>query len=64
MVFNPLDQPVQKRLKVPLYYAGLGKRASVAEQEGRGRSYPLARDSSIDLPVQLAPQSVTWFVVR
>jgi hypothetical protein len=64
MVFNPLDHPAKKVLKVPLYYTGLSTKAKIAEQNGKSRTYSLDRGFMIDLPVELGPQSVTWFVVK
>jgi hypothetical protein len=64
MVFNPLEQPARKTLKVPLYYSGLTHQALVAEQDGTTKTYPLDRSYAINLPVEMPAQSVTWFVVR
>ena len=64
MVYNPLDHPARKVLKVPLYYTGLTKKARIAEQEKRNATYTLNRGFNVDLPVEMGPQSVTWFVVR
>ncbi len=65
MVYNPLDQPVRKTLNVPLYYSGLTRLARVTQEDkGRGLTYSLDRNYSIQVPVEMQPQSVTWFVVR
>jgi len=63
MVFNPLDVPATKTLKLPLYYSGLADKVKVAERDGKARSYQLDRTFALDLPVSLGPQRVTWFVV-
>lgn len=64
MVFNPLDEPAEKTLSVPLYYAGLQDHATVSEQGGTAQSYALDRNHRIQLTVKMKPQSVTWFVVK
>jgi hypothetical protein len=65
VVYNPLDRPAQKILNVPLYYSGLTRQARVSREDAtRSRAYTLDRNYSIQLPVEMAPQSVTWFVVR
>ena len=64
MVFNPLDHPAKKVLKVPLYYTGLTDKARIAEQNGDSAAYALDRKFTVDLQVEMRPQSVTWFVVR
>jgi len=64
MVFNPLEGPASKLLKVPLYYSGLTGKAMIGERDGKLQEYQLDRDFSVNLPVHLEPQSVTWFVVE
>lgn len=64
MVYNPLDQPAERTLRVPLYYTGLTRAALIREQENRPRRYPLARDFSVDLKVRVPAQSRTWFVIE
>ncbi len=64
MVFNPLNTPVKRTLRLPLYYAGLTDTATVREQEGEPRTFKLARDYSIEVEVEMPPQSSTWFVIE
>jgi len=64
MVYNPLDCAVRKQLKFPLYYTGLTKTASIREQRGKSRKYELDRQYNVDIPVDMAPGSITWFVVE
>jgi hypothetical protein len=64
MVFNPLDRPVEKILRVPLYYTGLTNKATIGEQDKNPREYSLDREFFVDLPVHMPAQGVTWFVVR
>jgi hypothetical protein len=64
MVFNPLDHPVEKTLRVPLYYTGLTDKAMVSERDAKPKEYVLDREFFVTVPVQMPPQSTTWFVVR
>jgi hypothetical protein len=64
MVYNPLDRPISKNLKLPLYYTGLTKRARIREQEGKPKRYKLDRKYCVDIPVTIAPRSVAWFVIE
>jgi hypothetical protein len=63
-VFNPLDQPLTRTLRVPLYYTGLTTTARVRNQDGPARRYKLARDYSMDLPVTVPAQGFRWFVIE
>jgi hypothetical protein len=64
MVYNPLNRTVKKQLKLPLYYTGLTKTASIREQHGKSSEYMLDREYNVDIPVDIAPRSVTWFVIE
>jgi hypothetical protein len=64
MVFNPLNEPVKRELKVPLYYAGLSGKATVSREDGRAKKLALDAEQRITLNVEMPAQSVTWFVIR
>ena len=64
MVYNPTDQPVDVKLKLPLYYTGLTGKAAIREQDGPPQTYDLDRGYNVVVPVKLAPLGVTWFVVE
>ena len=64
MVYNPLDEPVERTLNVNLYYTGLRDRAKIREQEGPLADIPLDHDCRIALPVKLPAKGTTWFVVE
>jgi hypothetical protein len=64
MVYNPTDKAVRTVLKLPLYYTGLTDQALVGEQGENFTEQKLARDYTIELPVNVAPFGVTWFVIR
>jgi hypothetical protein len=64
MVYNPLNNPVKKQLKLPLYYTGLTKTAVIREQRGKSSKYELDREYNVEIPVDIAPKSITWFVVE
>ena len=64
MVHNPLDRAAKKRLKLPLYYTGLTTTASIREQQGKSKKYELDREYNVVIPVNMAPRSVSWFIVE
>jgi hypothetical protein len=64
MVYNPLEESVERKLKVNLYYTGLKDTAQIREQENSATQVRVNRDNTIDLPVRLQPRSTTWFVVE
>jgi hypothetical protein len=64
VVFNPLENEVEQTLKVNLYYTGLTNEARIREQEGKSRNYAIGRDYSVEVPVKLKAEGMTWFVIE
>jgi hypothetical protein len=64
MVYNPLDEPAERTLRVNLYYAGLRNRARVRQQEGPSADMLLDHNYTIALPVKLPAKSTTWYIVQ
>lgn len=64
-VFNPLEQPVEETIRVPLYYAGIASRAIVtSEHGGTATEYVLDRAHNIALPVRVESRSMSWYSIR
>ncbi len=64
LVFNPTDQVITKKIKVPLYYTGLSETAQVSEKDAKTRSFQLNREYEIELEVTVQPNWYNWFVIR
>jgi len=64
MVYNPLDRQVSRQLKLPLYYTGLTRTARIREQHGKNEKYRLDREYNVEIPISIAPNGVTWFVIE
>lgn len=64
VVFNPLDEPIERDLKIPRYYTGLTDEAVVQHEGGRAFAKQLARDYSISLDIKVPAQGMTWYVIR
>jgi hypothetical protein len=64
VVFNPLDQPLKRTLRVNLRYTGLTTKANVRAADGRARTYRLDRDYAIELPVEVSAQGMSWWVIE
>jgi hypothetical protein len=63
MVFNPMDTPVKRTVKLPLYYSGLTEAAQVREQDGPAKTYRLNRAYEIEVPVEIPARGLTWLVL-
>lgn len=64
-IYNPLEMPVEKEIKIPLYYTGLTKKAIVKEQDAFvGEKYELRRDYSIMLKISIPPKGYNWYIIE
>lgn len=64
LFFNPLNESLTRKVRLPLYYAGLNGSALIREREdGEATLYPLDRNDSVELTVTLPPRGLTWFVI-
>lgn len=63
MVYNPLDTPIERTLKVDLYYTGLRDQATVSENGKEGNAMPLD-GTVLHLPVSIPANGQVWFVLK
>jgi alpha-galactosidase len=64
MIYNPLDQPVTREVKLPLYYTGLTTTARIRGQDGKSKRYRLDRLYNVIVPVTVAARSHTWLLIE
>ncbi len=63
MIYNPLNEPIQRRLRLPLYYTGLTNRAVIRWEDGRSETVSLARDYSAEITPRIPAAGRVWFTV-
>ena len=64
MLYNPLKEAITRKIKLPLYYTGLSKEATVRTQEGKAVKYVLDRNYDIEVTVTLPAEGYSWVVVK
>ena len=64
MLFNPLDQEIERQITLPLYYTGLKDKARIREKEGKPRTYKLDAQQQVVLTVRIPARGYTWLVVE
>lgn len=64
MFYNPLRQPIQRRIRLPLYYTGLTDNAVVREEKGKPYRIKLARDYSAEVNVSIPAHGRTWVTLQ
>jgi hypothetical protein len=64
-LYNPLDVPVEKEIKIPLYYSGLTGSVIVKEKDvSPGKSFILSRDYSIRLNITIPAKGYNWYIIE
>jgi hypothetical protein len=61
--YNPLSQPIERRIRLPLYYAGLTDRAVLHREDGGSEELALGRDYSLEIPVRIPALGRTWITL-
>ncbi len=60
MFYNPLNEPIQRRIKLPLYYTGITSHAVIAWEDGHSETVTLARDYSVEVAVSIPARGRVW----
>jgi hypothetical protein len=64
MVYNPLDEAITRRIKLPLYYTGLVKKAMISTKNGRSATVSLDQSGNAFYEVTIPANSYTWLIVK
>jgi len=63
MIYNPLNEPIQRHIRLPLYYTGLASRAVIGREDGHSERVALARDYSAEVTVSIPARGRVWLTV-
>ena len=64
MIYNPLDEAVERNVRLPLYYTGLTGRARIRQENGKTSKFKIDRDYNAFVPVRIPARSRTWLVIE
>ncbi|MBI1320259.1 MAG: hypothetical protein GC168_15135 [Candidatus Hydrogenedens sp.] len=64
IVFNPLEEAVQREIPVDVYYTGLDDSVSVTGAEGETNAVAISRDYEAAIPVNVPAQGFAWYVLQ
>ncbi len=64
MLYNPLDQPIQRSIILPLYYTGLTQTANVRIEDGPAKLYTLDRSFQITVDLTIPAGGYTWLLIE
>ncbi len=60
MIYNPLNEAIQRRIRLPLYYTALTSRAVIGWEDGHSETVALARDYSVEVTVNIPARGRIW----
>jgi hypothetical protein len=63
MLFNPLDQPLTRRISLPLHYTGLTKSATLTIADSPSQTVNLDSTQTSTIDVTLPPRSATVVII-
>ena len=64
LLFNPTDQPIEKTVALPLYYAGLEEEAQIRWPDGTTRTSPLDQAINVHVLICIPPREMTWLLIK
>jgi hypothetical protein len=64
MVYNPLDSPLKQDLTINVYYTGLSGSVLVSENGGKPFEVKVGRNYEISVPVNIEPNSQSWYILK
>jgi len=63
MLYNPLPKTIDRKIRLPFYYAGLSDKALIEHSGGRQVTLSLERDYSVTVDVQIPARGRTWLLI-
>lgn len=64
VIYNPLNEPIKRKIKVNLYYTGLKDVAKVSCEERPENTIEISRDYNAWFETEIPARGQTWFTVR
>jgi len=61
--YNPLSTPIERQIRLPLYYTGLENSAVVFWENGKSGKIKLDRDYSAQVTAKIPARGRTWLIV-
>lgn len=63
VIYNPVDEPLEQEISLPLYYANLRGSVKVSHEDGPTKTLKLDDQHRLTMKVKVPGRSCTWFTV-
>ncbi len=64
MIYNPLNSPIHRRIRVDLYYTGIKSRTNVINSKGETNVLPIDSSGSVLIDFVIPAKGQEWFVFQ
>ena len=64
VIYNPMNEPKKRKIKVHLYYTGLKDEAKLSCEEGPEKTIEINRDYNAWFDVEIPARSQTWLTIK
>lgn len=64
IVFNPLEEPITRTIKIPVYYTGLHNQVAISDESGKTGLMKVSRDYYILLKIMIPPKAYRWYTLK
>jgi hypothetical protein len=64
LFYNPLQEPIQRRIRLPLYYTGLEEEALIHREDRTSQRIKLARDYSAEVSLTIPARGRAWVTIH
>ncbi len=63
VIYNPLNVPIERSIRLPLYYTGLTMGAILRREDGTTEQFALARDYSTTVTFKVPARGRSWAII-
>ena len=60
VIYNPLDQPIERQISVPLYYSGLSEKAICRVNDGEPNRLSLDQQGAAKMKLTIPARGMVW----
>ena len=64
MVYNPLNEPIKRKITVPLYYTGLTDKVTVIDRQNKKRNHAISREYTIEMEIDIHAKDCNWYILE
>jgi hypothetical protein len=64
MLYNPLEESINKTIQINLYYTGMTERVRISKEDGPAFEKSIDQGYNVDLDVEITARGWSWYVFK